>query len=171
MHTRHENRVLVHHRIRIQFTHLQRMTRERPGSCVCLERFFWIRAGSLRTDPAANRSNSKQIQQQTGASQRRDLAAANERIMKTVIQVPRILQPYCGGNPEFMVKGSTIGEVLEEIQQEFPSLHVCICDETGALRQHINLFINNDLLRDQNKLDARLRTGDIVSIFQAVSGG
>ena len=91
--------------------------------------------------------------------------------MKTKVQIPRILQQYCGGKAEFLVVGSTVDELLDEVQRKHPSLYVCICDETGRLRQHINLFVNNDLLLDRNKFKTRLEAGDVISVFQAVSGG
>ena len=45
-----------------------------------------------------------------------------------------------------------------------------ICDETGALRPHLHLFINNDLLADRG-FETRIEPNDVVSVFQAVSGG
>ena len=37
--------------------------------------------------------------------------------------------------------------------------------------EHIHLFINDDLVGDAENLTTRLKSGDIVSVFQAVSGG
>ena len=91
--------------------------------------------------------------------------------MKTKFQIPRILQRYCDGNLEFMVEAETVRELLDDVQRNHPSLYVCICDETGKLRQHINLFVNSDLLVERRKFDTRLVAGDVVSVFQAVSGG
>jgi molybdopterin synthase sulfur carrier subunit len=91
--------------------------------------------------------------------------------MKIELQIPRVLQKYFNGNLEVFIEAETVGELLEKVQQNYPALYVCICDETGKLRQHINLFVNNDLLLERTTLDKRLNTGDVVSVFQAVSGG
>ena len=53
----------------------------------------------------------------------------------------------------------------------YPKLHRSICDETGAVRRHINLFINTHHMRDRDGLDTQLVAGDIVTIMTAVSGG
>jgi molybdopterin converting factor small subunit len=91
--------------------------------------------------------------------------------MKIKVQIPRVLEKYCDGNLEIGIKGDTVAELLAQLQHHYPALYVCVCDETGRLRQHINLFVNNDLLVERQDLATRLAPGDVVSIFQAVSGG
>lgn len=86
-------------------------------------------------------------------------------------RIPRVLQQYCAGVPELRLQGTTVRGLLDEVGRRHPALYRCICDETGTVRQHINLFLNDDLLRDQHDLDTRLKAGDVVSVFQAVSGG
>ena len=91
--------------------------------------------------------------------------------MEIAFQIPRILQPYAEGTLELRLCGQTVGGVLEELQRDYPLLYRCICNETGTVRQHINLFVNNSVLKDRTDLSAPLTSGDIVSVFQAVSGG
>jgi molybdopterin converting factor small subunit len=61
--------------------------------------------------------------------------------------------------------------VLGEIQRLYPELYRGVCDETGAVRRHVNLFINEDNVRDRDGLETVVEPGDIVSILPAVSGG
>ena len=91
--------------------------------------------------------------------------------MATAFQIPRILQQYCDFKRELHLPGETVRDVLLELSQKHPELYRCLCNETGVLRQHINLFVNDDFLRDRNGLDTRLVAGDVVTVFQAVSGG
>ena len=51
------------------------------------------------------------------------------------------------------------------------ALHCSVCDETGTVRRHINLFVNTNHMRDRNGLDTPLAPGDVVTILPAVSGG
>jgi molybdopterin converting factor small subunit len=46
-----------------------------------------------------------------------------------------------------------------------------VCDETGAVRQHINVFVNSTHMRDREGLDTALASGDTIIILPAVSGG
>jgi molybdopterin converting factor small subunit len=46
-----------------------------------------------------------------------------------------------------------------------------VCDETGAVRRHVNLFVNDSFLSKRDGLDTPLASGDILTIMPAVSGG
>jgi molybdopterin synthase sulfur carrier subunit len=46
-----------------------------------------------------------------------------------------------------------------------------VCDETGAVRRHLNIFVNADNTRDRDGLDTVLQPRDVVTIVPAVSGG
>ena len=91
--------------------------------------------------------------------------------MMTAFRIPRVLQTRCAGRAELLLPGETVRELLSALSREAPELYICICDETGAIRRHINLFVNDDFLRDRNGVETRLAPGDVVSVFQAVSGG
>lgn len=91
--------------------------------------------------------------------------------MTTPFQIPRVLQDYCGGRAELHLSGATVRELLDELRRSHPALHQCLCTEAGAVRRHLNLFVNQDFLHDRNGLDTRLQPGDVVSVYQAVSGG
>ena len=91
--------------------------------------------------------------------------------MNIRFQIPRVLQSECGGKSELSLSGQSVRAVLQQLQRDYPSVYICVCDETGKVRQHINLFINNDLLDKRNGLDTQLKASDVVSVFQAVSGG
>ena len=69
------------------------------------------------------------------------------------------------------LSATSLRAVLVELERLYPALHRSICDETGAVRRHINLFVNTQHMRDCGGLDALLEPGDVVMIMTAVSGG
>ncbi len=85
--------------------------------------------------------------------------------------VPEMLRQYCGKARTLDVSGPTVRAVLAEIERDYPALYVNVCDETGAVRRHINLFVNDAHVRDLDGLDSTLADGDVVTILPAVSGG
>lgn len=85
--------------------------------------------------------------------------------------VPGPLRDCCAGAAELAVPGTTLRAILAELEQRQPALYRSICDETGAVRRHINLFVNNDHMRDRNGLNTPLAPGDEIFILPAVSGG
>ena len=87
------------------------------------------------------------------------------------IRVPSPLRHYCGGAEELNFPAATVKAALRELERREPSLYVCVCDETGALRRHVNLFVNADHIRDLDGLATALRPGDALTILPAVSGG
>ena len=73
--------------------------------------------------------------------------------------------------PASFRSATTVRAALEELERSHPSLHRNICDETGAVRRHLNVFVNSDHMRDRQGLDTALAPGDVVTILAAVSGG
>jgi molybdopterin converting factor small subunit len=87
------------------------------------------------------------------------------------IYVPRELRKYCDGSAEVSFSGRSVRAVLEEVERRHPSLYLCICDETGMVRRHVNLFVNTSHVRDLQGLDTLLKPGDELIVLPAVSGG
>ena len=91
--------------------------------------------------------------------------------MTITIFVPGPLRAYCEGASELLISASSVRAALEEIERRHPSLYRSICDDTGTVRRHINLFVNTSHVRDREGLDTALIPGDVIMILPAVSGG
>ena len=91
--------------------------------------------------------------------------------MTITIHVPAALRAYCEGASELALSAPSVRAALEELERRYPSLYRSICDETGAVRRHVNLFVNTSHMRDRDGLDTALAPGDVVTILPAVSGG
>ena len=87
------------------------------------------------------------------------------------VLVPSMLRDCCAGASELAMEAARLRDLLEKLEQHYPSLYRSICDETGAVRRHVNLFINKHHMRDCHGLDTLLTQGDMVTILPAVSGG
>ena len=87
------------------------------------------------------------------------------------VHIPGPLRGCCGEASELSVSAASVRAVLEELERRHPALHRSICDETGKVRQHVNLFVNTQHMRDRNGVDTPLAPGDEVTILPAVSGG
>jgi len=87
------------------------------------------------------------------------------------IDVPALLRREAGGAAELAVSAPTVRAALAELERNHPALYRGICDETGAVRQHVGVFVGEDHIRDLNGLDTPLKEGDVISVFPAVSGG
>src|SRR5574342_746728 len=96
---------------------------------------------------------------------------ATARAVTITIRVPAPLRADCGGASELFLSAPSVRAALEQIERRHPSLYRSICDETGTVRRHVNLFVNTSNVRDRDGLDTPLVPGDIITILPAVSGG
>jgi molybdopterin synthase sulfur carrier subunit len=87
------------------------------------------------------------------------------------VLVPGPLREYCDGASELSLSAGNVRDALHELERNHPSLYRNVCDETGAVRRHINIFVNASHMRDREGLDTALIPGDEVIILPAVSGG
>ena len=81
------------------------------------------------------------------------------------------LRTYCGGVSQLSISADTVRAALEDLERSQFVLYRNVCDETGAVRPHLNVFVNSDNVRDLAGVDTTLTPGDVVTILPAVSGG
>jgi molybdopterin synthase sulfur carrier subunit len=91
--------------------------------------------------------------------------------MDVTVRIPTPLRECCAGATELPIEASSVAEALSVLERDYPMLHVRVCDETGAIRRHVNVFVNRSLVRDLDGLSSELESGDVLTIMQAVSGG
>jgi sulfur-carrier protein len=87
------------------------------------------------------------------------------------VHVPGALRDRCGGAAKLMLSAPSVRGVLQLLERQYPSLYNGVCDETGAVRRHVNVFVNASHVRELGGLDVALEPGDVVTILPAVSGG
>ena len=81
------------------------------------------------------------------------------------------LRPYAGGASRLEIEAPTVKDALGVLERSQTALYRNLCEETGALRRHLNVFVNADNIRDLRGLDTTLAAGDVVTFLPAVSGG
>lgn len=101
----------------------------------------------------------------------RSLALDMTTAQAITVHIPGPLRGCCAGASELAISAASVRDTLAEIERRYPVLYRSVCDETGAVRRHINVFVNTNHMRDRNGLDTPLSPGDEVTILPAVSGG
>jgi hypothetical protein len=72
---------------------------------------------------------------------------------------------------ELVVEASTIKEVVTALESLAPGIAFYVCDERGRLRQHVNVFIEEEPIVNRRDLSDRVEPTSRVFILQALSGG
>jgi molybdopterin converting factor small subunit len=91
--------------------------------------------------------------------------------MSVSIHLASMLRAESGGEADVELTAATVREALDQLEQTRPAVYRCVCDETGAVRPHIHLFVNSTLVLVPGGFDMALDSGDVLSIMTAVSGG
>jgi sulfur-carrier protein len=84
-----------------------------------------------------------------------------------VVRLRAPLSELAGGRRELELDGSTVAEVLLALEREHPGVKGWILDEHGAIREHINVFVNKEYGRE----DTAVVESDRVHVLPAISGG
>jgi sulfur-carrier protein len=77
------------------------------------------------------------------------------------------LSELAGGQREIHLEGGTVAEVLLALEREHPGTKGWILDEHGAIREHVNVFVNRDYGREETAVGA----DDRLHVIPAISGG
>lgn len=90
------------------------------------------------------------------------------------VLLPSVLQPLAGGQSVLTapVDGAvTVASLLDAVTGDYPVLGRRLRDETGALRRHVNIYVNGDEVRRLQGLDTEVAAGQEVLVIQSVAGG
>lgn len=69
------------------------------------------------------------------------------------------------------MEGSTVKEVIEQLEAKFPGIQERLYDEEGKLRRFINIYVNSEDIRSQQGEETAVKDGDEISIVPAIAGG
>jgi sulfur-carrier protein len=72
---------------------------------------------------------------------------------------------------ETTVDANSVRELISVLENKHPGLSSYLLDDAGKLRQHVNVFVKNELIHDREQLSDAIQKNDDVLIFQALSGG
>jgi len=87
------------------------------------------------------------------------------------VRVPTILRTYTGGESEVSAAGTTLAEVLDDLDASFTGIKGRILDDAGNLRRFVNVYVGNDDVRFLENLDTPTPAGTQISVIPAVAGG
>jgi molybdopterin converting factor small subunit len=91
--------------------------------------------------------------------------------MSTTVRIPTQLRTVTDGQGEVEATGSTLRDVLADIEARHPGLEARVLDDEGRLRRFVNVYVEDEDVRFLDGLATPIADGARVSIIPAVSGG
>ena len=91
--------------------------------------------------------------------------------MGVSVRIPTPLRSLTSGQAEVAAEGTTVQEVIENLETSFQGIRERICDEEGNLRRFVNLYLNDEDIRFMENLETKVKEGDGLSIVPAIAGG
>lgn len=89
----------------------------------------------------------------------------------TTLRIPTPLRPYADGQSEIHIDSATVGGALEELTNQYPALRKHLFTENGELRTFVNLFLNDEDVRQLDGTGTPLKAGDRLMIIPSIAGG
>lgn len=91
--------------------------------------------------------------------------------MAVKVRIPTPLQKLTNNLAEVPAEGTTLKELIENLEKSYPGFRERICDESGKVRRFVNIYVNEEDVRFQKGEATPLKDGDEVSIIPAIAGG
>ncbi|MGH2460475.1 MAG: ubiquitin-like small modifier protein 1 [Chloroflexota bacterium] len=91
--------------------------------------------------------------------------------MAVEVRVPPVLRKFTTGAHAVRAEGTTIGELLDDLESNYRGLKTEIVSTDGTVHRFINIYRNGEDIRYLDRMNTALREGDVVSILPAIAGG
>ena len=90
--------------------------------------------------------------------------------MTVEVRVTANLQKLVDGRRSVQGEGSTVRELLDDLESRYPGLRAQPVTD-GQLHRFVNIYLNDEDIRFLGQLDTPLNEGDVLSILPALAGG
>jgi molybdopterin converting factor small subunit len=84
-----------------------------------------------------------------------------------VVALRQPLADLAGGNRRLELPGETVGATLKALEAAWPKTTGWILDEHGAVRRHVNVFLNGEQVDATASVDDR----DLLQVLPSITGG
>src|ERR1700694_302609 len=91
--------------------------------------------------------------------------------MATRILIPTPLRPYTDKKDAVEAEGATVGELLADLTKKHVGLKAHLYNEQGKLRSFVNVYLNDEDIRDLQQEQTPVSASDTISIIPSVAGG
>ena len=89
---------------------------------------------------------------------------------EVTVRIPTPLRSLTGGEEQVKATGSTIKEIIEDLEKNHPGMKERLMDDKGV-RRFVNIYVGEEDIRFLDGLDTALKGGEELSVVPAIAGG
>lgn len=94
--------------------------------------------------------------------------------MSVTVRLPGALAPLADDARVVAIEvpaPADVSTVLDALELRWPALARRIRDETGAVRRHVNVYVDGDDVRSRSATSTPVPDGAVIDVLPAISGG
>ncbi|MFQ5947337.1 MAG: ubiquitin-like small modifier protein 1 [Acidimicrobiia bacterium] len=91
--------------------------------------------------------------------------------MEVQVRLPTVLRPLAGGASVVTAQGTTVADVVADLEADHPGLGARLVDDEGVLHRFVNVFLGDQDIRYLDGLETEIEEGADITILPAVAGG
>ncbi len=95
---------------------------------------------------------------------------SDEEKPAVTLRLPSTLSAYSGGKSQIVLRANTVEQLLALLEQQYPQVWEHLCTEQGHIREHVKIFVNNEIISGQRGLKTGLKSGQEVIVLPTSSG-
>lgn len=96
---------------------------------------------------------------------------SNEEKAAVTLRLPSTLSAYSGGKSQIALQANTVEELLALLAQQHPKVWERLCTPEGHVREHVKMFVNNELISGPHGLNIALKPGQEIIVLPATFTG
>ncbi|SRR5258708_8130680 len=91
-----------------------------------------------------------------------------EGMVSVILRLPSTLSAYSGGKSQIALRAGTLEQLLTVLEQQHPMVWERLCTAQGHLREHVKIFVNNEMISGSEGLKTVLKSGQEVIVLPSV---
>ena len=95
----------------------------------------------------------------------------DEEKATVMLRLPSTLSVYSGGKSQLRLQADTVEQLLHELECQHHQVWEHLCTEHGHVRNHVQIFVNNELITGDDGLQILLKLGQEVVVLPSIVEG
>jgi adenylyltransferase/sulfurtransferase len=91
--------------------------------------------------------------------------------MPITVEIPTAFRRFTDGAPKVDCSAATVAEVLTQLTARYPDLSRHVRDDSGQIRQFLNIYLNEEDIRFLGGESCAVKEGDRVLLVPSIAGG